>query len=135
MYSWVVGRVVRRGFARLNAGDVQSTVGMFERDARFVFPGRHSFAADTTDRAEIEAWFARFVGLGPTFEIEDVLAAGPPWNMRVVVRFTDRIALGDRSYENHGVQYLRMRWGRVRLDRIYLDTQLLAEADAELSAR
>jgi ketosteroid isomerase-like protein len=31
---------------------------------------------------------------------------------------------------NHGVQYLRLRWGRVVEDVLYLDTQTVAEACA-----
>jgi ketosteroid isomerase-like protein len=118
----------------LNNGDVSGALGMFSPRARFVFPGSHSFAADLTNPADIRAWFDRFVALGPQFEIHDVLASGPPWNMRVAVRFTDRIQLsGGGRYENSGMQYLRLRWGRVHLDQIFLDTQALAEADPLLS--
>jgi hypothetical protein len=63
-----------------------------------------------------------------------VLACGLPWSMRVAVRFDDRITLASREpYENQGMQYLRMRWGRIELDRIFLDTQALAAADPELT--
>jgi ketosteroid isomerase-like protein len=108
---------------------------MFASDAHFVFPGRHSFAADLRDPDQIQAWFERFVALGPHFEVTDVIASGPPWNMRVGVRFADRIALPDgRDYANQGMQYLRLRWGRIRLDRIFLDTQAIAEIDPLLTA-
>jgi ketosteroid isomerase-like protein len=100
----------------------------------FVFPGDDSFAADTRDPDAIAAWFTRFVALGPHFEIKDGLACGPPWNMRVAVRFDDHITLASgEPYENQGMQYLRMRWGRIQLDRIFLDTQALAAADSELT--
>jgi hypothetical protein len=32
------------------------------------------------------------------------------------------------------MQYLQLRWGRVRLDRVFLDTQAVADADPLLSA-
>jgi ketosteroid isomerase-like protein len=135
MYSWVVGRVIRRLFAQLSAGDAGPVLRAFTPDARFVFPGNSSFAADTRDRGEIEAWFRRFVALGPTFEIHDVLVSGPPWNMRAAVRFTDRFPLPDGSeYENHGMQYLRLSWGRVTEDRLHVDTARVAELDALLAA-
>jgi ketosteroid isomerase-like protein len=133
MYAWLVGVLVRRGFRKLNAGDVSGALGMFAPDAHFVFPGRHSFAADLRDPDEIRAWFARFVGLGPHFEIADVIVSGPPWDMRVGVRFTDRIALPNGTHsQNEGMQYVRLRWGRIRLDRIFLDTQAVAEIDPAL---
>jgi ketosteroid isomerase-like protein len=136
MYAWLVGFLVRRGFRKLNAGDTSGALDMFAPDAHFVFPGRHSFAADLSDPEQIRAWFERFVGLSPHFEIVDVIASGPPWNMRVGVRFSDRIALPDgREYRNEGMQYVRLRWGRVRLDRIFLDTQAVADADALLMAK
>jgi ketosteroid isomerase-like protein len=135
MYSWLVGLLVRRGFRKINAGDASGALDMFAPDARFVFPGRHSFAADLTDPEQIQAWFERFVGLGPHFEIADVIASGPPWNLRVGVRFSDRIALPDGAmYRNEGMQYARIRWGRVRLDRVFLDTQAVADADPLLAA-
>ena len=135
MYAWFVGLFVRRGFRKLNAGDLSGALDMFATDAHFLFPGRHSFAADLRDPERIQAWFERFVALGPHFEIADVIASGPPWNMRVAVRFSDRIALPDGAeYRNEGMQYVRLRWGRVRLDRIFLDTQTVADADPLLTA-
>lgn len=108
---------------------------MFAADAHFVFPGRHSFAADLRDPEQIRAWFERFVGLGPHFVIKDVIASGPPWNMRIGVRFSDRIALPDGGdYRNEGMQYAQLRWGRIYLDQIFLDTQAVADADPLLSA-
>jgi len=37
---------------------------------------------------------------------------------------------GEVIYRNHGVQYLKLRWGRVVLDDINLDTQRVAEYDS-----
>jgi ketosteroid isomerase-like protein len=135
MYAWLVGMLVRRGFRKLNAGDVSGALAMFAPGARFLFPGRHSFAADLTDPDQIRAWFERFVALGPHFQVADVIVSGPPWDMRVGVRFADRIALpnGDH-YHNEGMQYVRLRWGRVTLDRIFLDTQAVADIDPVLQA-
>jgi ketosteroid isomerase-like protein len=130
MYAWLVGTVVRRGFRKLNVGDVSATLGMFASDARSFFPGRNSCAADLSEPEQIRAWFERVVALAPHVEIADVIVSGPPWNMRVGVRFADRIELPDGShYANEGMQYLRLSWGRVRLDRIFLDTQAVADID------
>jgi ketosteroid isomerase-like protein len=136
MYSWIVGWVVRRLFAQLSAGDVEPVLRAFSRDGHFVFPGDSSFAADTRDHAEIEAWFRRFVALAPHFEIHDVVVSGPPWDMRAAVRFTDRFPMpaGGGEYVNHGMQYLRLSWGRVTEDRLHVDTARVAELDARLAA-
>jgi ketosteroid isomerase-like protein len=112
----------------LAAGDPEPAVSAFAPDGRFVFPGDHAFAADCHGRDAIGAWFRRFARLRPRFEVVDVVAAGPPWNMRVTIRFRDRI--GD-DYQNEGVQFVRMRWGRIVLDRVYIDTQAVATWVAE----
>jgi ketosteroid isomerase-like protein len=133
MFSWILRRVFRVMIGRLNAGDPRPIVRMFAKDAHLVFPGDSSFAGDHRGKAAIEAWFARFAALGPTFVVHDVTVAGPPWNMRAAVRFSDRIEVpGADDYENEGAICLRMRWGRVLEDRTYLDTQRVARLDAQL---
>jgi ketosteroid isomerase-like protein len=136
MYSWIVGRVFRVLIGRLNGGDVSPIVRMFAADAHLVFPGDSSFGGDHRGKAEVEAWFTRFAALRPSFVIHDVTVAGPPWNMRASVRFSDRIPVsgGESDYANEGVLYLRMRWGRVIEERAYLDTQKVAELDRRLEA-
>jgi ketosteroid isomerase-like protein len=133
MYSWLVGRIVRALIARLNKGDIRPILAGFAPDAHFVFPGRSSFAADHRGKREIEAWFTRFAAFGPKFTIHDVTVAGPPWNARTSIRFTDRMSVaGAGDYENEGMIYQRSRWGRIKEDRVYLDTQRIAELDARL---
>jgi hypothetical protein len=40
---------------------------------------------------------------------------------------------GEVVYSNHGVQFLRLRWGRVVLDEINLDTQRVADYDTYIA--
>jgi ketosteroid isomerase-like protein len=134
MYSWIVGRVVRWLIGRLSAGDADTLIRMFAPDAHLVFPGKSSFAGDHRGRAAIEAWMRRFVALGPKFEVYDVGVAGPPWNLRVFFRFADRIPIpGGGRYENEGMEYLRIRWGKVHEQRVYLDTEAVSDFDALLA--
>ena len=135
MYRWIVSRLVRRTFGELSRGRVEPVLRLFAADARFVFPGRSSWALDTRDPAAIEAWFRRFAGLEPRVEVEEVLVRGWPWRTRVAVRLTDRITRpGVPEYTNHIAQFLRLSWGKVREDLLYLDTEVVAEFDAQLSA-
>lgn len=131
MYSWIVGRFVRVLYARLNAGDTGLILKTLAPDVRFVFPGRSSFAGDHRGAFETRRWLERFVDLHPSFEIHDVAVAGPPWDLRVCARFSDSIA--DHGYRNEGVEYLRVRRGRLRELRVYLDTEKVAELDAQLA--
>ena len=135
MYSWIVGRVLRMLIGRLNAGDVRTLMRGFAPDAKLIFPGGSSFAGVHRGRDAIEAWLTRFVSLSPSFELHDVTVAGPPWNMRLGFRFTDHIPLqGGDDYENEGMEYVRIRWGRIVEQRVYLDTERVTELDARLAA-
>jgi ketosteroid isomerase-like protein len=134
MFTWLVSRLIRRRFDKLSAGDARPVVRSFGDGARFTFPGEHSWALDTTDRTHIAAWFERFAAQRPQFVIEDVVAHGPPWNLRVYTRGRDRIDLADGiAYENRWVQYARVSWAKMREDRVYLDTQRVAHLDRLLA--
>lgn len=133
MYSWLVSRLIRRAFERLAAGDPSAVLAVFGRGTRFAFPGSSSWAIDTTDRAEIEAWFGRFAALRPALTIHDIVVKGPPWNTRIRTRGADRIATASGlPYANEWVQCARLAWGKLREDIIYVDTQKLAAVDGQL---
>ena len=123
MYRWIVGRIARRLIAQTVAGNPTWTLRMADEGVHFVFPGDSSFAADTRDKPSLASWLDRFASLRPDYELEDVLVAGPPWNTRVAMRFHDRIGA---DYENDGMHYLKMRWGKLVYDRVFLDTQTVA---------
>ena len=120
MYRWVVARLTRWAVLELVRGGSRLPLRLMAPDIRFKFPGTSSFAADTATSAELTAWIDRFAALRPNYEILDILVAGPPWNTRVAVRLRDRI--GD-DYTNDGVQYLKMRWGKMIHDEVFLDTE------------
>lgn len=133
MYAWIVERIVRGGFAELNRGRAEPVLAKFAADARLRFPGRHPLAADVRGKGPIADWFARLLRTFPgiRFELHDVHVRGLPWNTRVLTRFTDTVPMPDGgTVTNHGVQYLRLRWGRVVEDVLYLDTQVVADACA-----
>jgi hypothetical protein len=51
--------------------------------------------------------------------------------MSACVIFDDSLRddAGQVVYANHGVQYVRLRWGKIRFDEVNLDTQKVAEYD------
>jgi ketosteroid isomerase-like protein len=129
--AWIARLVAQRAYSALGRGDASVALGAFAEDARFRFAGNHSWSADTSDAATRGEWFQRFAGLSPRVAVQDLLVAGPPWRMRMCVVFDDEIrdAGGAVVYRNHGVQYVQIRWGRITLDEINLDTQKVAEFD------
>jgi ketosteroid isomerase-like protein len=127
MYSWLIGKYIRHQLRRLFDGDVDATVRQFTHQAELVFPGKNSFAGTFRGRAEVRGWLARFVSLRPQYTVHDVLVSGPPWNMRVAWHLTDSIGA---HYTNEGIVYLRMSWGKVRSERVFLDTEAVSEWEA-----
>jgi ketosteroid isomerase-like protein len=131
MYAAIVERVIRNGFRQLNRGDIDAVLALFADDAVLQFPGEHALAADCRGKPEIARWFRNLRRLLPTlqFEIVDVTVRGWPWNTRVLTRFVDRVEFANTpTITNRGVQYLRLSWGKVREDVLYLDTQTVARA-------
>jgi ketosteroid isomerase-like protein len=123
MRRWIILKTFAFMTAKFADGDCDLVLKLMAGDVRFIFPGTSSFAADITGREGIERWLRRFVAMHPYYEILDVLVSGPPWNMRVAVRMRDRI--GD-DYSNDGMHYLRMRWGKVFYDRVFIDTEAVS---------
>jgi ketosteroid isomerase-like protein len=122
MYRWLVRRCVPVLIGKLVGGRTGLVRWVFTPHAEFVFPGQHSFAAHYRSREQIARWLGRFAALRPVYVVDEVMVAGAPWDTHVAVRFHDRI--GD-DYANEGMHYLRLRWGRVAHDRVFLDTQAI----------
>ena len=131
MLSLIVRRVVQNGYAKQNRGDFEALSRMFSEDAVFEFQGDTPFGGERRGRHAVRAWFEEvgrdFGRLSLT--ADDVAASGPPWNMRVIIRFSDSYELisGD-GLTNHGFQFLRIAWGKVKEDRILVDLRVVAKA-------
>jgi ketosteroid isomerase-like protein len=133
VYSWIVGRVVGWLYRQVSAGRVRPALLGMAPDAQLVFPGRSSFGGAHHGKPAIEAWMRRFASLRPEFVVDDAAAAGTPWNMRILMHFRDRIVAPDGYvYENEGMEYIRLRGGRIREIRVALDTEKVAALDAHL---
>jgi ketosteroid isomerase-like protein len=135
MYSLIVGRVVGFIYGKVSKGDLRLPLLAVSEDARFFFPGSSSFGGEHRGKPAIEAWMRRFASLQPDFTVHDVAVAGPLWNMRVFMRFSDRIvAPNGHVYENDGMEHIEIRYGRIREIRVHLDTEKVATLDAQLGS-
>jgi hypothetical protein len=69
-----------------------------------------------------------------TFTPETIVVDGFPWDTRVATRFEVSASLpGGARYSNRGMQYVRLRWGRVVEDYLYEDTHVLRAALGKLA--
>jgi ketosteroid isomerase-like protein len=133
VYSWIVTRIVKMLYDKVSRGDLRLALLGLANDAVLVFPGASSFGGEHRGKPAIEAWMRRFASLRPEFHVHDASAAGPPWNMRVFMRFSDRIvAPNGYVYENQGMEYIVIRRGLIRELRVHLDTDKVAALDAQL---
>jgi ketosteroid isomerase-like protein len=102
----------------------------------FSFPGDHELSGDYRGRAEMRDLFARLFEWFPDlhFEAHDIAASGPPWRMRLWVRYYDSAFRGGVHWGSWGTQYAQVRWGRITADYIANDTAAVARYLAEVRA-
>jgi hypothetical protein len=131
----VVRAALREVLRRVDLGDPRLLLLLTAPNVRFVFPGRSSWAADTTDRADLERWVRRTAAVGITHSGHEILVNGPPWRLAVCMRISDSCtdAAGHVVYENVGVILAWMRWGRLVRFETHLDTEKVARLDEYLA--
>jgi hypothetical protein len=136
MLSWVTKRVLDHNIARLNAGDPRPLLRMDAKDVRFRFPGDSSWACEIEGKDALARWLQRFVDTGLEIHADEVVAQGPPWNMRICIRGHDHLDLdGERVYENRYVIWGRIAWGLLREYEVYEDTQKSKALDERLGVK
>jgi ketosteroid isomerase-like protein len=131
VYHATVRLIARRAFRQLSDGDLDVFMKAFAPDAVFCFEGRHALGGELHGTDMIRALAERQRRLFPHVRIEPqaVVVGGWPWNTILVTRFTVRAPLPDGStYANDGMQFARIRWGKVVEERLYEDTPRLADA-------
>jgi ketosteroid isomerase-like protein len=133
MYSWTVRQASALLYRKVTEGQLRLPSLALAKDACLVFPGDSSFSGTHRGRPAIQRWLRRFASLRPEFNVQDAAVAGAPWNMRVFIRFSDRIvAPNGYVYENQGMEYLRIKGGLIHEIRVHLDTEKVSALDAQL---
>lgn len=115
----------------MHAGDYEAAVSMAAPDMRFHFVGDTALGAETRGRNAFRAWFGRFAEHLPDVRLAltDVVVAGWPWSTTVAARLRVAGTLDDGTpYENHAMQWVKLRWGRVVDDVVLEDTLALDRA-------
>jgi ketosteroid isomerase-like protein len=133
MYSWLITRMLALLYSQVSRGELRLALLGLGGDAVFVFPGTSSFGGEYRGKPAIATWMRRFASLRPEFHVHDGSAAGPPWKMRVFMRFSDRIVAPDGYvYENEGMEYIVIKGGLIREIRVFLDVEKVAALDPHL---
>jgi ketosteroid isomerase-like protein len=128
---------LRRDVRALNAGDYEPLLAGFADDAVLqVNDGEHRWAGEHRGKAAITRFLHNFVGAGLQGEVKELLIAGPPWRLTLLVRLDDHAQgpSGEEIYRNRTVLLARSRWGKIVLQEDYYeDTGRIAALDARLS--
>ena len=141
--SWLVGRLLGFALARMRAGDPRLVLALYAPDVELTFPGENSFSGVYRGKPAVSRWLQRFVDIGFQLVPDEVVAVGPPWHTTVVMRA--HISLTDEAgttiYDNRGVIWGHLRWGRMHRYEVYEDSRpadavdiWLAEHRPELAA-
>jgi ketosteroid isomerase-like protein len=129
MYKLIVRQLVRRAFRQLSGGDYEGVLTKFGPKTLFVFSGTHAFGGEKRGAEEVRAVFQKMFALFPDLRLDpqEIVVNGWPHDTRVATRFLVGATLADgQPYRNEGMQFLRLRFGRIVEDRLYEDTQKLA---------
>ena len=130
---------LRRDAAKVNEGNYQPLLSRYADDAVLLFPGRpgeHRWAGEHRGKDAIERFLKDFTAAGLQGKVAELMVAGPPWAMTLMVRFDDRATGPDGAeiYHNRVVLLIRTRWGRiVRHDDFFEDTGRIAEFERKLT--
>jgi ketosteroid isomerase-like protein len=139
MFHAIVIARVRRLWRKIGNGDYGAAVDSASSDIDFTFVGDVPIGGTVHGRDQFEAWFKQLYEVFPDIRmnVEDITAAGPPWNTRVAVRLTISATLKDGSqYTNHAVQWITLRWGKMTKDWVIEDTLKLSRVfDTHLDHR
>jgi ketosteroid isomerase-like protein len=150
MYKTAARWMIRRSIDKLNKGDYQPILAMFADDATLSFPGDNSWAHQYRriepgrepalthrGKVEIEGFLRRYVGEGIHMVVDDILVNGPPWNTRAAARVHHWIGGPDGRdvYANRAVLFVTTKWGKIRSQEDYEDTELVASFDRLAASR
>ena len=137
MYHRIVALQVRKAFAEISAGNWEAMVAGMAPAFTYRFYGDHALSGERHTHDALRRWWERCFRLLPntTFDVEDILVAGWPWNTRVATAVTVNVGVVDGSrYQNVVHQFLRIRWGKITEVRTLEDTAVLEKTLDRLAA-
>jgi ketosteroid isomerase-like protein len=131
VYHTIVRRRMRRVLDGLSAGDWQSAVALMDERVRHVVTGDSALGGERHTRDAVARWHERSRRLFSRieFEVVELVSCGPPWRTTIAAAVVVHVtpAVGE-PYENPGVEWFRLRWGRVTHHHDYIDGQVLSRA-------
>ncbi|NUP48937.1 MAG: nuclear transport factor 2 family protein [Catenulispora sp.] len=126
VYHYVVTRIVRSVWDKINAGDTTAAGRMAAPDVKFTVVGDTAIGGSWTGPEALRDWLTAFAQRFTTLriQVEDVAVSGWPWRTRVAARLVvDGELTGGGHYHNNATQWMTLRWGRLTEDWVLEDTK------------
>lgn len=137
MYHRIVAHKVHSVFAQLGAGDWEPMITGMAGTFSYRFYGEHALAGERHTLESLRLWWQRIFRLlpEPSFDIEEVIVAGWPWDTRIATRVRIHAILADGSdYSNVFMQTFHMRWARITQVHTLEDNVVLQRALDRIAA-
>ena len=126
IYRWFVRKQALAGWKLLSEQRLDEI--RLADDIHFTYIGDHPLAANIHGADALRGWlrnelFGRLPGL--CFDVEDMIVEGNPRTTRIATRYA---ATRDGQLVYRGVQFTRIKWGRLVEEFVLPDTAALAAA-------
>jgi len=131
MYNAIIKRKIKAAFALINQQRYAEVAQGLALNITHTFSGNHALGGSRHDQAAVKEWFERVGRLLPNLhiEVDEVIVRGWPNDTLVIARWQATAGLNDGSrYHNHGVHFVRIRWGKITDMTVYEDSQAVNEA-------
>src|ERR1700689_2577139 len=103
MYHRIVANKVRSTFAQITTGDWEPMITGMAAEFSYRFYGESALSGERHTIEGLRRWWERSFRLLPdvTFDVQEVIVAGGPWDTRIATRVRVHAPLPDgSSYEN-----------------------------------
>lgn len=131
VYAMIVRSKVRNTFEQINSGNYAAMVDGLAPEFEYVFRGEHALGGRRVTKEAMNRWWERTLSVlpGATFDVQEVLVNGGPWNTHIAVRSLVSGPLPDgERYENTVFQFMTLKWGKVVAVETVEDLQVLERA-------
>ena len=129
-YHSIVKKLVRNNFKAIEEHRPEEIMsGVSDKSLEHSFAGDNSLSGTRHDKESLLRWFKRVNIVLPElkFEITDIQVKGGPWNTLVMARWTaTRKLLNGEAYENKGVHFITLKWGKAVKFDVYENTKVVA---------
>jgi len=134
MYNSIIKYNIKKAFQFVNDHNYADVAKGLSPTIRHHFSGDHALGGTRHNLAAVNEWFERVGRVFPDLKltITNIVVKGWPNNTLTIVQWTAAAPLVDGdAYSNHGVHFVKIKWGKITDMTVYEDSQAVANALAK----